>query len=458
MMKTWPGASRSGIVAVALVAGLGLAACSGGDSGGGTTPAPASTGVVSGHVTSAADGSAVAGATVSTTAGSTTSAADGSFTVMAGAGERTVLQVEAAGFAEAFPVGRVTAGVTAALKVLLVPTGPRTTVNVAKGATVIVPKSTAQVTIPPNGLVPKTGGIAAGTVIVAITPINPAVNANVMPGDFMGMAAGGGIPAPMESFGAMLIDIRDNNGTRYTLAAGNVNDSHPGRDRSTAPPPTSPLFFFDESTGLWKEKGTATLQGTAPNQYYEGTVTHFSFWNADIIYPAVFVSGCLRDSLEQPVAGALIGTKGLDYSGLASRTPSRWHVYGASASSSIATLSAVEFPLLSLTNAALSNIVTVGPSAVDFTVAKCLVMGPAPLTMTTSALPGGNVGVRYTQPLAASGGTGGYTWSLTPGSNPLPAGLALKPWGVITGTPTAAGTRTITVKVTDSAGGTVTGN
>ena len=124
--------------------------------------------------------------------------------------------------------------------------------------------------------------IHAGTVNVAITPINPAVDPTLMPGDFNGVSAGGGSPVPIESFGAMLIDIRDSSGTRYNLAPGKTSTIRiPLGTLSSTPPPTIPLFFFDESTGLWKEEGTATIQGIAPNQYYEGTVTHFSYWNAD---------------------------------------------------------------------------------------------------------------------------------------------------------------------------------
>ena len=66
------------------------------------------------------------------------------------------------------------------------------------------------------------------------------------------------------------------------------------------------------------------------------------------------------------------------------------------------------------------------------------------------------MGLAYSQTLTASGGIPGYTWSLNPGSNPLPAGLTLDPSGVITGTPTTAGTTTVSVKVVDTAAGTVT--
>jgi len=73
---------------------------------------------------------------------------------------------------------------------------------------------------------------------------------------------------------------------------------------------------------------------------------------------------------------------------------------------------------------------------------------PADLVVTTSSLPDGQIGVAYSQSLAASGGKTPYSWSLDAGT--LPAGLSLSSGGVISGTPTTAGTSNFTVKVTDS--------
>ena len=75
--------------------------------------------------------------------------------------------------------------------------------------------------------------------------------------------------------------------------------------------------------------------------------------------------------------------------------------------------------------------------------------GPPAIT-TTSPLPGGFVGVAYSQTLQASGGTTPYTWSVISGT--LPTGLKLSSAGVISGKPTAARTSTFTVKVTAAGG------
>ncbi len=72
-----------------------------------------------------------------------------------------------------------------------------------------------------------------------------------------------------------------------------------------------------------------------------------------------------------------------------------------------------------------------------------------PVTITTTSLPRAIEGRAYAASLAATGGTTPYTWAVASGS--LPAGLSLDPSrGTITGTPTAAGTSTFTVQVTDS--------
>jgi hypothetical protein len=74
--------------------------------------------------------------------------------------------------------------------------------------------------------------------------------------------------------------------------------------------------------------------------------------------------------------------------------------------------------------------------------------------VTASTLPGAMVGSAYTETLAASGGKTPYTFMRTSGS--FPVGLTLSSSGVISGTPTAAGTSTFKIRVADKAGAFVT--
>ena len=72
---------------------------------------------------------------------------------------------------------------------------------------------------------------------------------------------------------------------------------------------------------------------------------------------------------------------------------------------------------------------------------------------TASPLPDAVNGTAYSQPFTATGGTAPYSFGVTNGA--LPAGMALNN-GKLEGTPTADGTYTFTVTVTDSAGPTAT--
>jgi hypothetical protein len=82
-----------------------------------------------------------------------------------------------------------------------------------------------------------------------------------------------------------------------------------------------------------------------------------------------------------------------------------------------------------------------------------LTVTPLPLTITTTSLATGQAGAAYAAQFAASGGTPPYTWSGTAGG-----GLTVSSSGAVSGTPTAAGTYTVSVTVTDSSGTKVPGS
>jgi hypothetical protein len=100
---------------------------------------------------------------------------------------------------------------------------------------------------------------------------------------------------------------------------------------------------------------------------------------------------------------------------------------------------------------------TVNGASVSTSQAYSITIAGPPLTITTTSLPGGTVGALYSQALSATGGTPLYTWQVTGGS--LPGGLSLNSAaGNIYGTPTAAGSFTFQVKVTDSQQASATGS
>lgn len=73
-------------------------------------------------------------------------------------------------------------------------------------------------------------------------------------------------------------------------------------------------------------------------------------------------------------------------------------------------------------------------------------VGPRRFSIATPSLPAAAVGGPYSATLQAAGVDSNTTWEVSAGS--LPAGLTLSKEGVISGTPTAAGSSTFTVKAT----------
>ncbi|MCU1329149.1 MAG: hypothetical protein JWN34_4519, partial [Bryobacterales bacterium] len=87
--------------------------------------------------------------------------------------------------------------------------------------------------------------------------------------------------------------------------------------------------------------------------------------------------------------------------------------------------------------------------AYNFTATKAFsILIAQPISITTTTLLPGVVGATYNPALVASGGAGGNVWTVQSGS--LPAGVTLTGGGSFSGAPSAAGTYTFTVRVTDA--------
>ncbi|NVI85585.1 putative Ig domain-containing protein, partial [Janthinobacterium sp. BJB401] len=77
-----------------------------------------------------------------------------------------------------------------------------------------------------------------------------------------------------------------------------------------------------------------------------------------------------------------------------------------------------------------------------------LSVGVPTITVTPATLPAATVATAYSQQLTASGGVAPYAYTLSSGS--LPAGLTLSGSGLLSGTPTSAGSFTLTVQAADA--------
>ncbi|HEY6301528.1 MAG TPA: Ig domain-containing protein [Terriglobales bacterium] len=108
-----------------------------------------------------------------------------------------------------------------------------------------------------------------------------------------------------------------------------------------------------------------------------------------------------------------------------------------------------------------TNVVVAATSVVDSSkfASAAITIDPAnsqALQITTGNLPQGQQGDVYSEVFIATGGTAPYSWNISAGTPP--AGIAMNTNGQFTGVPTAAGTSSFTVTVTDATNKTASGN
>jgi hypothetical protein len=326
-------------------------------------------GSIAGRAVDAATGAGILNVRVSVGALSTLTDASGAFT-LAGVtpGSRVTVIFSAPTHGETARIAALSVGGTTDVQARLVAVGSTTSVAVAAGGTATVPGSTARVVLAAGSVQRADGSLPTGNLQVRLTPIDPASDTSVMPGDFTTLV--GAVAVPIESFGALDVRLSDDTGQTLNLRSGQSASLRiPVASRDPNPPATIPLFYFDNAAGRWVQEGTATLAGTAPNRYYEGTVTHFTVWNADRVADTVRVSGCVADANGVRVAGAHVYTDGVNYSGTSSA------VADANGDFTVPMRVNSVATLVGLSLGQLSNTLSVGPYAVDTQLPNCLALG-----------------------------------------------------------------------------------
>ena len=322
--------------------------------------------LMTGRAVDSASAVGVQGVTVRVGAVSATTDANGAFS-LAGAtpGTRVTVVFTSTTHAENARIATLATGTATDVQVRLVKVGQTADLAIAAGGTVSVAGSSAQVVLPSAAMQRADGAVATGTMRVRVTPIDPATDTQVMPGDFTTMV--GATPVPIESFGALNVQIADATGATLNLRSGlTATVRIPVASRNANPPATIPLFHFDNTSGRWVQEGTATLTGTAPNRYYQGTVSHFSTWNADVVMDTVRLTGCLTDALGNRVAGARVYSDGIDYSGVSNV------VTDALGRFVIPIRRNAAATLVGLSNGRLTNTFRIGPYSVDSETTTCL--------------------------------------------------------------------------------------
>ncbi|RYD76969.1 MAG: DUF4082 domain-containing protein, partial [Verrucomicrobiaceae bacterium] len=118
------------------------------------------------------------------------------------------------------------------------------------------------------------------------------------------------------------------------------------------------------------------------------------------------------------------------------------------------TWSSVSTGVATINAGGLATAVSAGSTVVRATLGSVignttLTVQPAPLAITTTSLPAGNLNAAYAATLGATGGTLPRSWSIVDGG--LPPGLTLNAGsGAINGTPTTEGTFPFTIQVSDA--------
>lgn len=177
--------------------------------------------------------------------------------------------------------------------------------------------SVARLSLPANALVSASGAAPVGAVTLALTRNDPGPDSDptTLPGDFQ--SAGGAV----QFYGAATFTFRDASGQRMNLAAGKSATLRiPVATSPTALPATSPLYYFDDASGLWVQEGQATLRGAGANAYYEGTVTHFTTWSAAAPQDRISLTGRVVDEFGGAMAGVRVVVVGVDHNGSATAT------------------------------------------------------------------------------------------------------------------------------------------
>ena len=330
-------------------------------------------GTISGRVLDALTGLGVDNVAVSGGGANATTANGGRYTLSGVTPAASIVVGYAkAGYA---PQSRTTPGMVASdsamiLNIHLVPLGVASPASFdpATAQTITLDASAAQIALGANVLQTAGGSSPSGTVTVQSARLLPQSDLTVQPGNYAA-DLGGGSTAPRESWGGLHVGFVDAAGNALELSATQTATIRiPVSARSSVTPATLTAHFFDPVTGLWEPEGTLALGGTAPNQYYEGTITHLGSFSAMQAYAATAtVTGCVEDPTGSPVPDALVVAEGIDYTG------STGVLTAADGTFSIPVSSGIEAFVQANKRTGISNAVTVnGP----FALTDCLLLVP----------------------------------------------------------------------------------
>lgn len=219
------------------------------------------------------------------------------------------------GYASTYRVTNIVQGESSFVNPAMRPVDKTETFDATQGAK-ITTADNSYVQIDANALQTRLGDFFTGMASLSLTSFDPTNenDANAFPGEYMGQAADETV-APLKSYGFMDVVITDPNGEELQLASGksaSMSIHVPSLLQSDAAAMgTCPLWRFDSSSGLWLEEGQGTYD--ASSESFVGSVSHFSTWNFDVMYPRAFISGRVVDSNGNPIQGAQVKCWGIGW-------------------------------------------------------------------------------------------------------------------------------------------------
>ncbi len=146
------------------------------------------------------------------------------------------------------------------------------------GKVAITGSNGASITFTGNSFLKSDGSAYSGSVKVAaryLDPKNPSYF-DYFSGDNLARSSAGN-QVPLISSGVIRAQLQSASGEELKLDPSKPATLTYPKSPDTKAPTTMPLWYFDETIGMWKQEGKADLTGNN----YIGTVTHFTDWNLD---------------------------------------------------------------------------------------------------------------------------------------------------------------------------------
>lgn len=196
-------------------------------------------------------------------------------------------------------------GKSAFFRIKLIPKTIAGTVNSTSGGTVTLSNGLIVKLNPGTIVNAATNAQYNGSVNVAAHWINPTSSDlnKIMPGDLRGLNTEGTLKL-LQTYGMAAVELTGSSGEPLQIVNGQkatLTFPIPSSISGSAPA-SIPLWSFDETTGLWKQEGSATKTGNT----YVGDVGHFSFWNCDIPSNYVQFNCTLKNSAGNPLPYTLV--------------------------------------------------------------------------------------------------------------------------------------------------------